>query len=491
MADEFKGLTTEGYNALRTADFIDVIREDYEARTGKSIDWDDDEFLKNITAIMADRLGDISEGSQAAYDARDPNNATGQALDALMSYSDVTRRAPTEGTALQKFLGDVDTAINSTRTVVGGGPDDSLEWKVTRTLRIGHEVEITGLTAQETYSVTVDGNTVSYEAKSDDTIEDVLRSLRELVNNDSTISEIVDAYVWAVASTNVNRLTVEGKGQPYTFSVSASGTGSMSSTSGVAYANVQAREAGALKASANQIDEIGKGTEGWNSTTNPAAANTGNDRETDAEARRRFFQSLQFTGNGAPKAVLAHLLALEFLDSAIVLENDERTTQTIEGVQLEGNSMLCIVYPTTLTQSQKQKVAETIWESKSIGTKTLGTDVVANIEAEDGFDYHEVAFDFADQQDIDVRTTITLESGFSMTEVQGPVEAQIVAYFDKDIGVGDDVRRLPILARIATVDGVQSVDKLELRESGGTYAEQDVTILPTEFANLATNTVQQ
>lgn len=476
MAD---GLTTEGYDALRTADFLEIIREEFEDRTGLSPEWARDEALGQLTAIMAERLGALSEISQAVYDAKDPNNATGQSLRSIAQLATLSQDDATPGTALQQLDGDVGTAVSSSKTVIGGG-DGSLEWELTRDVRIGHSIAVTSVAANETITVMIDGNSVEYRMNGDDTPSDVLRSLETLINDDPDTAALVDAFTWAVDSNEVNRLTIEPEVGGYTFSASASGTASVSATQGRAYVIVEATEPGDFPARAGDIDRIGDGVRGWESTTNPAPASAGTDVESFANFRRRYFESLQSPGNGATSAVLANLLDYEFVQAALVLENELRTSQTIEGVLVEANSLYVVIYPPTLTLEQQRQIAATIWRSKSTGTRTQGNDVQTQVESVDGFE-HPVNFDLADEVNIDINVELTLDTGFDIADVKGSIEAQIQEYFTDDISVGDDVRRLPVLARIDTVDGVISVDVLEWAIDGNALSETDIQIDATSF----------
>ena len=85
------GLTDEGFIAPRSTDLLDQIREEYEERTGLTIDWAHDTFLGTLTEVIAEVMGRQSEALQAIADSRDPDNATGAQLDALASIVGIDR----------------------------------------------------------------------------------------------------------------------------------------------------------------------------------------------------------------------------------------------------------------------------------------------------------------------------------------------------------------------------------------------------------------
>ncbi|MFB6375288.1 MAG: baseplate J/gp47 family protein [Bradymonadaceae bacterium] len=88
-------LTPDGYDAKRGSDWLEQIRSEYESRTGLSIDFERDEFVAQITAIMAERLADLSQAAQSLYDTFDPQQAEGVYLDVLAGLVGITRQEAT------------------------------------------------------------------------------------------------------------------------------------------------------------------------------------------------------------------------------------------------------------------------------------------------------------------------------------------------------------------------------------------------------------
>lgn len=130
-------LTDEGFTALRTADYLTIIRDDYETRTGLVVDWKRDVFLGVITAIQATQLGDISEAAQSIYDARSPNNAQGIQQSDLATGVGVTRRESTFSTATVTITGTSGTVILTGRQVRGGGNLGDAIWETQEDVTIG------------------------------------------------------------------------------------------------------------------------------------------------------------------------------------------------------------------------------------------------------------------------------------------------------------------------------------------------------------------
>jgi uncharacterized phage protein gp47/JayE len=138
MAIEEYGLTSDGLNLPRAADWLQLIQDDYEERTGLTIDWDRDVFLGNISAVLADRLGELSEITQAVYDAMTPGNATGVQLDALVSLAGITRDPATysQATVTLATTGAANVLVTEGHLVEGGGENDDARWATSEDVTI-------------------------------------------------------------------------------------------------------------------------------------------------------------------------------------------------------------------------------------------------------------------------------------------------------------------------------------------------------------------
>lgn len=134
-------LTDDGYTALRGADLLVGIQDDFVANLAADglptdIDFEHDIVFGHLTATLAVRLDALCQASQAIYDAFDPNAATGLTLDSIgllrgvprlgSTYSQVTvTLTGTNGTVVQE--GDlvedaakVRWAMTADTTISGG-----------------------------------------------------------------------------------------------------------------------------------------------------------------------------------------------------------------------------------------------------------------------------------------------------------------------------------------------------------------------------------
>jgi uncharacterized phage protein gp47/JayE len=129
------GLTPQGFVAPRARNFLNLIRDTFESLVPDlaPYDWDGDQILGVLTAIVAVRLGDLSEGVlQGLADALDLNNAHGALLDLTAQLFGLNRRPATQGTAqLDVIQLSAPTAFVSAGTRFGqvAGPNDLRVWR--------------------------------------------------------------------------------------------------------------------------------------------------------------------------------------------------------------------------------------------------------------------------------------------------------------------------------------------------------------------------
>ena len=461
------GLSDAGYLAPRTADFLELIRNDYENAVNLAIDWERDTFLGQITAIMADRLGELADATQAMYDATDPSNATGAQLDNLAILVGVFRKLPTFSQAICTFTG-VDGTILTAGRLVEGGTEASTRWSLSSDVTIA---ELTLTTGNLTFTAN-SGNVLGRITRTTGSwitdgvgVGTVLTVASSVSNNkDFTVESIVSATVIEVRE-----------------SVAAEGAVAATATGGFGSGTVVALEYGAKSAGATTIDTIVTPVNGWQAVSNPAAATVGSELETDDELRTRRQNALAVSGSASLKAIRSNLLELSYLTAATVVENDTNVTTVVAGKTLPPKSFAVVVWPNTLTAAQEQEVAETIYNTGPAGIEIVGTDVTADVTGTDGY-IKQVAYDYAAGLTVNVATTVVLDTGYVLANVSTSIQTLIEDYFN-NLVVGQAVRTLDLAALVATVVGV--IGASFTLNGGGA----DVEPTTAQIAQLGTNTV--
>lgn len=238
---------------------------------------------------------------------------------------------------------------------------------------------------------------------------------------------------------------------------------------GTTTATVQAQEAGAVVALATEIDTIVTPVTGWTVVSNAAAATTGQARELDDDYRIRQPESMQLAGTTTAGAIRAALNDLDFVDKAIVVENDTGSSATVGGLTLDPNSIYVIIDPAGLTTAQKQSVAAVLYARVPSGIKTMGTDNSVTVTGEDDLS-KTLNWDEVSDLAVTVAVTVVLDTGYVLADVETAVQDAVAAYFD-EVAVGEEVTdddlkagrdNLEDTTAIMRVTGVKRVSALTL-----------------------------
>lgn len=358
-------LTINGYTAPRTSDFLAAMKAAYlvelaAAGLPTDVDFERDDPLGSVFAVVADRLGSIAEAQQAIYDAFDPANAQGVQLDNLGAIRGTPRQAPTASTATVTLGGTPGTVIAAGSIVEGGGLTDAARW------------------------------------------------------------------------------TVDAPG----FTIS--GTGTVSGT-------VTCTEIGATVATSGQIDKLITSISGWTSVTNAAAAVPGQAIELDAAYRVRSAASLQATDGPSIPAIRSSLLALDYLDAAIVLDNDDSSPITTSGVTISRHGIAVIVHPSGLSTDQEIEIADVLYRQGGGGAYFNGA-VTRTVTGTDG-STKVIRFAYAADVAVNVAIVLTMATDYSSADAIAAVTTLVTNYFAA-LAVGTPARRLELFGLIDTVDGV-------------------------------------
>lgn len=386
-------LTSAGYIAERSADFLTRIQQAVEARLTAlgitpEIDWTYDTVYGVLAAVVSVELGSLSEALQQVYDSRDLNNAQGTQLDALGILVGVNRNRATASTAFVTLSGTAATFVPLGSLVEGGGEDGRARW--------------------------------------------------------ATVTDV----------------TLSG---------------------GVDVVQVECTQTGPVLASPGEIDTIVTLISGWNSVSNPTEASAGQDEEQDGPYRARMVSELQVRASSSTAALRSRLRELDYIEAALVLENDTATTATILGVSVDPYSVAVILYPDAFTPAQVQEVAAIIYEAMPMGVPTspaVGADEVISIDGFDGLT-KTIRWDYAAEVNVTAEVEVTLASGFELADVSAGVADAIEEHFAA-LQVGESSYLLRMAQRVAAVEGVV-----------GATIRQAVSPSPPTAANLIATAVQK
>lgn len=120
------------------------------------------------------------------------------------------------------------------------------------------------------------------------------------------------------------------------------------------------------------------------------------------------------------------LIALDYIEAAIVVENTLDTAATVSGVSLEPRSVAVILWPSSLTTAQREAVAAVIYRRLPVGIETNGAQS-ATVTGADGRS-KVVRWAYASGLTVNVVATLVLATGYAIGDVDDLVTAAVTAY---------------------------------------------------------------
>lgn len=222
---------------------------------------------------------------------------------------------------------------------------------------------------------------------------------------------------------------------------------------------------------------------GWETITNPLAADVGRDEESDQASRVRRRQTLALQGVALPEAIISGVYTVEGVRSMTFRENVTSASVVIEGVTLTAHSVYACVDGGT-----DNDVALMLLRKKSMGAGWNGSTVVAVVEPFSGQDY-DVKFDRPDIIQIYVRVTVAT-NGAAYPDVPALVRAAMVSYADglqdgeTGFVVGGDVSPFELAAAVNRVAAPLYVRACTLSTDGITFSAAEIPILINQKAAL-------
>lgn len=313
---------------------------------------------------------------------------------------------------------------------------------------------------------------------------DIIGALRGVPRNQATFSTATVTLTGTPGTVVPAGKLVEGGGDDGTARWALAADATIGG-GGTVDATVQAQEAGVITASIGELSTIVTPVSGWSTVTNAAAVTesttAGSDREKDSAYRLRQAQSLQITGSTNAAAIRAALRDLDFVDTAIVVENDTAAAVTTRGVTVSAHSIAVIIAPTfaSMTTAQKESVGSTIYLRLAAGISTTSAANSVDVEGDDGLS-KTVYWSDVSSLAATVAVTVVLDTGFVLADVEAAVQDAVEAYF-AEVQVGEEITDMDLIAgrdgledttAIGRVTGVKRVSAVTL--NGGNTLTPDL-----------------
>lgn len=153
------GLTKQGLRLPRAADFLEHMISHYEAETGETVIRDRDCAFYMSFVTVAEALGKESEGLGAVHDSKDPEVATGFALDVLCQMVGVKRHLAKPSTVELELSGDPGVVVPTKRQVQDV---NRKRWTTVEEVTIGDDGTVRVMAvANETGPIHAEANTIT------------------------------------------------------------------------------------------------------------------------------------------------------------------------------------------------------------------------------------------------------------------------------------------------------------------------------------------
>lgn len=251
---------------------------------------------------------------------------------------------------------------------------------------------------------------------------------------------------------------------------------------GTATVDFVAEAFGPVAAPIGALSVIESAVLGWETVSNGTAAVLGQNRETDAESRRRRRDTLALQGVALPEAITSALYDTPGVQSLTFRENVTGAAAVIDGVNLVRNSIYVCVNGGT-----NADVAATLLARKSMGCNWNGGTTVAVVDPVSGQSYN-VKFDRPTPVPVLARVTVRAGGvGGPVTAAQNAIVAYVNGQLDGEPGfvVGGDVSPFELAGAVnREVPGLY-VQKLEVAlASDGVWQTTEIAIAINEIATL-------
>ncbi len=240
--------------------------------------------------------------------------------------------------------------------------------------------------------------------------------------------------------------------------------------------DVTAENSGPIQAAIGAINTIVTGIGGWTGVTNAAAAEIGQNVETDTAYRNRAEDTS--TGQTTEEALFTRLSQLDDVNSVSVTSN---RTDTTDASGVGPHQLWIVISPNSADQ---QQIAETIWgvagAPAGIGMKGAVTATVTD----DNGNQQQIKWDWSTSEDVWCSVVGTKDSNYPAGG-DNLVKQAIENYF-LALSVGDDVYPLPIeSACFVAVPGLMTLEaRLKVGGAPGPGDTSPITIAVNKTAIL-------
>ena len=381
------GLTPKGPNIKRLDVILNEMHADLSEKLGINTRQNPQSILNHLLTNIADRIAELWEFGENVYYSQYPSTAEGISLDNACQLGGVIRKGATRSSYPIHCTGLDGTVLPSgTKIASNTNPVTTLsvstESRITRTAFNKITLKIVYAARGETYTVTIDGNTYSFTATSDDPNE-ILHGLQTSIGTagEKIASEIVledDHYelkleraTYQSGTAVFDEAALSASSLMYIQRENLLTTGTVTSI-----INFSTDDFGDILLPSTSINKIVNAPSGLLEVANHCTYVAGNDEETDSELRKSYidkiFNRSSMMVDSIESAILNNVKGVK---SCYVYENN--TDDTDEN-GIPPHSIEVVV-----SGGDANDIAREIYINKAAGIGTYGNTSV-DVTAHDG-----------------------------------------------------------------------------------------------------------
>ncbi len=227
-------------------------------------------------------------------------------------------------------------------------------------------------------------------------------------------------------------------------------------------------EKGVIPCPVGSLTKIIDGTFGWETINNTSSAILGQEQESDASFKQKFYDSGLFNGMSLTQDYENALMNVANVQSCYVRDNGKNVSEVYDTVTINPHSVYACV-----DGGNDEDVAQALFNRKSGGSGWSGNTTVT-ITDETWGDTYEVTFDRP--AEIQIYTNITVDVGTSTTPTPELSVQEAVNNYINGLKVGGDVLPFEVATAVTNnVSGVK-VTNVQVGTSSGSLATSDITI---------------
>ena len=228
---------------------------------------------------------------------------------------------------------------------------------------------------------------------------------------------------------------------------------------------------GAVVAPVGAINGIYTPVPGWYSVTNEEVGKTGNDTETDAELRERFFATYSDKNNGVFDSILSGLKEVEDVTFVGLVQNDTDTDHTGTG-GLPPHSFCAIV-----DGGETQGIAEKVFALKPPGVATYGNQPAVTVIDSYG-NSNSILFSRPTNTAVSITVTIKALPGYDADRVNSIIKSALESDVNS-LGIGKSwsvtTGYRDVYAAFVNVDIPFTVTNISAQVSGGSATTDTIS----------------